>query len=102
MWVEDNGTVASILLSPAALDLFRFHKWKRHLGRHGCRRQDDINRDLLLLLSVGPAVPRLMYCSLPRLIVLTPLWFPLSSPEELHIRWRERPLSAKGGTMGEK
>jgi hypothetical protein len=29
-----------------------------------------------VLLSVGPAVPRLMYCSLLRLIVLTPLWFP--------------------------
>jgi hypothetical protein len=29
-----------------------------------------------LLLSVGLAVPRLMYCSLPRLIVITPLWFP--------------------------
>jgi hypothetical protein len=26
-------------------------------------------------LSVGPAIPRLMYCSLPRLIVLIPLWF---------------------------
>jgi hypothetical protein len=28
---------------------------------------------LLFLLSVGPAVPRLLSCSLPRLIVLTPL-----------------------------
>jgi hypothetical protein len=31
---------------------------------------------MYLFLYVGPAVPRLMYCSLPRLIVLTPLWFP--------------------------
>jgi hypothetical protein len=29
---------------------------------------------------VGPAVPRLMHCSLPRLIVLTPLWFPAFIP----------------------
>src|SRR5215468_7948358 len=43
-----------------------------------------------------------MYCSLPRLILLTPLWFPPSSPEALHIRRRERPLLARGGTMGEK
>jgi hypothetical protein len=28
--------------------------------------------------------------------------FPLSSPGVLHVRWHERPLSAKGGTMGEK
>jgi hypothetical protein len=27
---------------------------------------------------------------------------PLSSPEALHVNWRERPLLAKGGTMGEK
>jgi hypothetical protein len=30
------------------------------------------------------------------------LVFPLSSPEALHINWRQRPLSAKGGTMGKK
>jgi hypothetical protein len=57
---------------------------------------------LLLLLSVGPAVHRLMYCSLPRPIVLTPLCSPLSSPESFHVRWGERPLSAKSGIMGEK
>jgi hypothetical protein len=28
--------------------------------------------------------------------------FPLLSPGALHVRWRDRPLSAKGGTMGEK
>jgi hypothetical protein len=50
----------------------------------------------------GPAVSRLMYCSLPRLIVQPRFSFPLSSPEALHVRWRDRPLSAKGGTMGEK
>jgi hypothetical protein len=27
-------------------------------------------------------------------------WFPSSSPEALHVRRRERPLSVKGGTMG--
>jgi hypothetical protein len=58
---------------------------------------------LLLLLSVVPAGPRLMHCSLPRLIALTlHFGFPLSSPESLRVRWRERPLSAKGGIMGEK
>jgi hypothetical protein len=29
-------------------------------------------------------------------------WFPRSSQEALHVRRRERPLSAKGETMGEK
>jgi hypothetical protein len=29
-------------------------------------------------------------------------WFPRSSPEALHVRRRQRPLSAKGGTMDEK
>jgi hypothetical protein len=28
---------------------------------------------IIIIISVGPAVPRRMYCSLPRLIVLTPL-----------------------------
>jgi hypothetical protein len=56
----------------------------------------------LLLLSVGPAESLLTHCSPPRLIVLTPLYFPCSSPEALHVRRRERPLSAKGGIMGEK
>jgi hypothetical protein len=56
----------------------------------------------LLLLSVGPAESHLMHYSLPMFIVLTPLLVPRSSPEALHVRWRERPLSAKGGSMGEK
>jgi hypothetical protein len=57
---------------------------------------------LLLLVSVGPAEPRLVHCSLSRLIVLTPLLVPPSSPEALHIRRRERLLLAKGGITGEK
>jgi hypothetical protein len=32
----------------------------------------------------------------------TPVLVPPSSPEALHTRWRERPLLAKGGIMGEK
>jgi hypothetical protein len=28
--------------------------------------------------------------------------FPLSAPEALHVNRRDRPLSAKGGTIGEK
>jgi hypothetical protein len=51
---------------------------------------------------VGPAVSHLTYCSIPRLIVQPRFGFPVSSPEELRVRWRERPLSAKGGNMGEK
>jgi hypothetical protein len=56
----------------------------------------------VFVFCVGPAVTRRMYCSFSRLIVLYPLYFPLSSPEALHVNRRERPLSAKGGTMGEK
>jgi hypothetical protein len=29
-------------------------------------------------------------------------WFPRLSPEAVHVKWRERPLSAKGGTIGQK
>jgi hypothetical protein len=61
----------------------------------------NINQ-VLFLLSVGPAVLRLMYCRLPRLILLNPLWFPLSGPEMLHVKWRERPLTVKDRTMGEQ
>jgi hypothetical protein len=56
----------------------------------------------VFVFCVGPAVTHRMYCSLPRLIVLTPLNFPPSSPEALHIRRRERPLLARGRTMREK
>jgi hypothetical protein len=50
----------------------------------------------------GSAESRLAHCSHSRLIVLTPLLVPRSSPEALHARRRERPLLAKGGIMGEK
>jgi hypothetical protein len=35
-------------------------------------------------------------------VLLTPFLVPHSSPEALHARQRERPLLAKGGSMGEK
>jgi hypothetical protein len=42
-----------------------------------CSWQGSWERSLkCVLLSVGPVVRQLMYCSQPRLIVLTPLWFP--------------------------
>jgi hypothetical protein len=43
----------------------------------------DVKIICVLLLSVGLAVRRLMYCSIPRLIVLTPL---LVSPFHLQRR----------------
>jgi hypothetical protein len=59
---------------------------------------------LVFVFCVGPAVTHRIYCSLPRLIVLTPLFSfpPPSSPEAHHIRRCERPLLARVGTMGEK
>jgi hypothetical protein len=57
---------------------------------------------VVFVFCVGPAFTHRMYCGLLRLIVLTPFYFPLSSPEALHVNRRERLLSAKGGTMGEK
>jgi hypothetical protein len=56
----------------------------------------------VFVFCVGSAVTHRIYCSLLRLIVLTPVSFPLSSPEALLIRRRERPLLAGGSTMGEK
>jgi hypothetical protein len=56
----------------------------------------------VFVICVGPAVTHRMYCSLSWLIVLTRFSFPLSSPEAYHVNQRERPLSAKGGTIGEK
>jgi hypothetical protein len=54
-----------------------------------------------LLCRAGGYPPNVLqpfetYCTDPRFS------FPLSSPEALHVNQRERPLSAKGGTMGEK
>jgi hypothetical protein len=40
--------------------------------------------------------PTEAYCSKPA------FWFPSLSPEALHVRRGERPISAKGGTMDEK
>jgi hypothetical protein len=40
--------------------------------------------------------PTETYCDNPA------FWFRRSSPEALHVRRRKRPLSAKGGSMGEK
>jgi hypothetical protein len=69
---------------------------------HNCRWQlkTELQTDLVLLLSLGSAEFRLIHCSLPGLIVPR-FWFPRSSPEALHVRRCERPLSAKGW-KGEK
>jgi hypothetical protein len=56
----------------------------------------------VFVLCVGPAVTHRMYCMLHGLIVQPHFSFPISSPGALHVRWRERPLSAKSGTIGEK
>jgi hypothetical protein len=61
-----------------------------------------MSNGFIFVFCVGLAVIHRMYCSLSRLPVLTPLCFPLSPPEALHINQRKRPLSAKGGTMGKK
>jgi hypothetical protein len=58
--------------------------------------------EVLLLLSVGLAETRLTHCSIPRLIVFNPVLVPRSSPEAFHVEQLQRPLSAKGGIMGEK
>jgi hypothetical protein len=55
---------------------------------------------LRLLCGAGGYPPNVLqptgaYCTNPALV-------PPSSPEALHIRRRERPLIARGGTMGEK
>jgi hypothetical protein len=55
---------------------------------------------LLFFCGAGGIPPNALqpteaYCANPALV-------PRSSPEALHVRWRERPPSAKGGTMGEK
>jgi hypothetical protein len=57
--------------------------------------------DLRLLCGAGGYPPNVLqpfetYCTNPAFS------FPLSSQEALHVNLRERPLSAKGGTMGEK
>jgi hypothetical protein len=70
--------------------------WKLH------RSLTKLTIFFVFVFCVGPAVTHRMYCRLPRLIVLIPLWFPPSSPEALHIRRHERPLLARGGTMGKK
>jgi hypothetical protein len=55
----------------------------------------------LSVCGVGGILPNALqlteaYCANPR------FWFPRSSLEALYVRRRERPLSAKGGTVGEK
>jgi hypothetical protein len=52
---------------------------------------------ILLILFVGPAESRLMHCSLPRLILLTPLFgFPVHLQRRSTSERRERPISTKG------
>jgi hypothetical protein len=43
-----------------------------------------------------------MHLRLKKRALCAPLLVPSTSPEALHVRRHERPLSAKGGIMGEK
>jgi hypothetical protein len=48
----------------------------------------------------GPAAP--MHLGRTNGSFVHCFYFPLSSPEALHVQQRERPLSVKDGSMGEK
>jgi hypothetical protein len=56
--------------------------------------------DLIHSRIRGPTAP--MHLGLKERALCAPLLVPPLSPEALHVRRRERPLSAKGGIMGEK
>jgi hypothetical protein len=71
-------------------DLRRLH-WERTQATY-----------FVFVFRVEPVVTHRMYCNLSRLIVQPRFSFPLSSPEALHVNRRKRPLSAEGGTIGEK
>jgi hypothetical protein len=72
-------------------------------GTFQCIRLLDIYHGAFttLLLLAGGIPPNALqpaeaYCDNPA------FWFPRSSQEALHVRRRERPLSAKGGIIGGK
>jgi hypothetical protein len=71
-------------------------------GNHFCQWLSQPQGRLLQLISVGPAETRIKHRNPQRFIVLNPILVPRSTPEALHVEWRERPLLAKGGIMGEK
>jgi hypothetical protein len=56
----------------------------------------------VFVFCVGLAVTHRMYCSLPRLIVLTPLLVYPFHLQALSKSYDARDLSAKGGTVGKK
>jgi hypothetical protein len=73
-------------------------------GQH-CSKRSECKQDITVSSSSsvwGRRLPTECTAAYPGLLYNPRFSFPLSSPEALHVNWRERPLSEKGGNMGEK
>jgi hypothetical protein len=69
----------------------------------GCKTWRDVQTILVFLFFLlGRRKPAWRTAAYQDLLCLTTFVVPRLSPEAPHVKWRERPLSAEGGIMGEK
>jgi hypothetical protein len=99
--VTQNKSQISVHFNPLEEELNPIFHFLVSLGAHPVLHVSKIRVRLHLLCGAGGYPPNVLqptetYCANPALV------FPPSFPEALHIRRRERPLLARGGTMGEK